>query len=379
VRSIRNTEVLLGIYREARELGDSYYEVMLAAAMRLVELNDERSLHPLTLRALALDICDFKTGNAYQKVVAEIDDQETLAEIAKRACFGLTALAAARKIDDQAVLSDVAENSIFPEVRAQTIERITDHTLLQGIMDSTSSSDDYKKAAEQALDEAIRIDDQDTIARIIQSAATEDVFHKAADNLKDRAMVEGLAQKLLENNKSLENDPLLEVALTHINDQAFLWQIVLDRNAEYQGKTRAAAIKRIKNTALLEEIIVDSKQDMLVRQAALEALYHPIALYSVVFRWMTSERFESLFDQAIKKLRSSDLNLLSSVITQAYLWEYRISAWRRIVGFSTVSLEEKKPIFDSFMQSVRNTDKASQLADTIPQSQREAFGLGMDA
>jgi len=314
VQSLKDTDALKEVYLEAHELGERYYEVMLAAAMRLVELDCESVLHLRTLRTLAMYVCSKITGDAHLRIIDVIDDQETLIEIAKKANFDQTALAAVRRIDDPAHLADIAKSSKYPEVSQKAIERINDQSLIADIIGNASNDEVQVNAAEKVLREAIRL-----------------------------------------------------------NDQALLQRIACDEHSEYPMQVRAAAIGKIRNVSFMEKVILDGKQDFEVRQAALGSLYHPTTLYRIVFEWLTSERYEALFDAAIKRLRDSDSVLLIAVISQAYLWEYRMSAWKKLQGLSTVSLQKKKAIYDTLMDSVRATPKATQLVETIPLGLRDVF------
>ena len=316
VRSINNTYALEEIYREAYQLGDRYFEVMLTAAMRLVELDCESLLHQRTLRTLALYVCSRDTGDVHLHIIDAIGDPETLVEIAKTANFDQTALAAVRRIDDPELLTDVAKGSKYPEVSQEAILRINDRGLINDIIEHAESDEVQISAAEKVLNEAI-----------------------------------------------------------HLGDQALLQRIACDEHDEYPVQIRAAAMGKIRSTPFLEKAILDSRLDVEVRRAALDSLYHPTTLYRIIFEWLTSERFEVLFDAAIKKLRDTDSVLLLAVVSQAYLKEYRMSAWEKIRGLATVTPQKKKAVFDSLMQSDPKTPEASQPERTIPQSLRDFFDL----
>jgi len=374
IRSIKNTDMLCEIYQEARN-DDHYYEVMLHAAMRLADNSLESQLHPRTLRALALFMYDKNSGDSYKRVVAAITDQDVLAEIAQRASYDQVALTALHRIDDQMLLAEVAKIGKHPSVALEALTRITDHVLVLDISENARNKQIAAAAEKKALDGAVSCDDQKMIDNIALSTAARDVFIKAIDKLQDATLKEQVAKAFLEKNRDKLFDPLFETVLSYITDQDYLNQIVSDKNEEYDEQLRAAAVKRIVNAAQLEQIILNEQEDYYVRQSALEALRHPTKLYSIVLKWLNGSHYVKLFDDALAKFSSRDLRTLTSIVMDDHVWEFRVSAFKRILEFDDVSVQEKRRLFDAFMGSINSTGKVQRLIGLIPVDLRAELGL----
>ena len=362
------------IYREACA-DDHYHEVMLHAAKRLVELEQESRIHPLILRILALRIYDKNSDVGYKRVVSAIEDKEALAEIAQKASYDQVALVAVQRINDQALLADIAKNSLYPEVACKALEQISDHALIVEIGQNAQNEQIARAAVKKALETALNGDDPDRIDSIALSAATGDTFLKAMDKMQNQALKEQAAKSFLEKNRDKLYDPLFETALNYIHDTNYIWQIVCDKDEEYDEQLRAAAVRRITRTSYLEQVILDEHEDFFVRQAALETLHHPTTLCSIILKWLVDRRYNKLFDIALTKLDSRDIRFLSTIVLDDYTWEHRISAWKRILELPQVSLQEKKRIFDRLLVSIASTDKVPRLINTIPQNLLHEFDL----
>ena len=374
IRSIKNTDMLLEIYQEARK-DDRYQEAMLCAAMRLADYAHESQLHPQTLKALALYGYNMNSTRSYTGVIAAISSQDILAEIAQKATYDGVALAALQRIDDELLLADIAKNCKHPEVGKHALERITNQALIVDVMENAMNRKVFEADEKKMFDEAVLDDDQVTIDNIRLNLATEEMFLRAMDRIQDTALKEQSAQAFLEKNKEKLFDPLFETALKYINDQDYIRQIVCNENEEYDEQLRAAAVRKIINSSHLEQIILDEHEDYFVRQSALEALRHPTKLYSIVLKWLNGSHYVRLFDDALAKFSPRDFRTLSSIALDDYAWEFRVSAFRRILEFDDVSAQDKKRIFDSLKASVVSTEKKQRLIAMIPQDLRDDLGF----
>ena len=372
IRSINNADILGEIYQEARK-DDRYYEVMLHTAMRLADLSYEVKLHPKTLKALALFMYDKNTGDSFKRVVAAIDDQDTLADIALRASYEQVAVEALRSIDNQALLAEIAKNGKHQEVCLEALAKITDHVLIIDVHENAQFKQISEIAEKKALDEVANSDSKDMIDNIALSAASRAVFLRAINNLPDPVLKEQIAKSFLEKNKDKPFDPHIETILNYIADQDFLLQIVVDDNEEYDEQLRAAAVRKIYNALFLEQIILDKHKDFFVRQSALEALRHPTKLYSIILKWLAERDYVRLFDQAMAKLGSRDYKFLSSIALEDYGWEFRIAAFKRILELPNISIQDKKRMYDTLMESLITDDRTGRQASTTLQDLHGSF------
>jgi len=299
----------------------------------------------------------------------------------------IEAIVAVRKIADPAVLAGIAKDCVHPEASYEALERIADSALLKDIMENAKNDVIRMVAAEKALDDAIRISDEDLIVSIIMTLTSVDIatevlveasmaaFQEMIEEASDEPVVEKVAQRIVRNIKAREFNALLSLALDHTDDQALLQDIVTEGRSEYGSKIRIEAVRKITNSSLLEEVIRDESQEFNVRLAALDSLHDQTTFLRLVALWLPSESYVRLFDLAIGRIDISEIELLSTIALQACYWDHQMTAWRRIIECTDLSLEGRQALFHTLMESKTNTQEIYQLVKTIPPALFSSFDL----
>ena len=58
---------------------------------------------------------------------------------------------------------------------------------------------------------------------------------------------------------------------------------------------------------------------------------------------------------------------LSSIALGGYGWEFRVAAFKRILELPSISMQDKKRMFDTLMQSLKTNDRTNRQARTTIQ------------
>ena len=138
-----------------------------------------------SLRQLAVDRAAFlwvsvaiQEGNESESSAAlqKLDDQEALAEVAKRAQISSISIAALNRLTDPRMLAEVARSTKNPEFRDEALGQITDIAVLRGLaIDETR-----KEVAGVILD---RLDDRESVEAIAQRGKSKAVRTRAKRKL----------------------------------------------------------------------------------------------------------------------------------------------------------------------------------------------------
>ena len=279
------------------------------------------------------------------------------------------------KTDDPFVLAEIAKNHAHSDVGLKALERISDYKLLKDIIENTGSDVVCCAAAKKALDEALRVYDEDMIVSIVVIIASVEIFQYVISRLGDDPLIEKTARKIIEIIKSDEYSLLIELAIDHIQDQDLLQSIVCQSDGEYSVKTRCSAVKSINNFAFLNEVVRNESFGNNIRVTALDLLSGSTMLYEHIERWLPGKSYNRLFDHATQMLEDRDFNLLSSIVLTAGCWDHQLNAWRRTFELSGVALEEKQSLFHLFMGSKNDSHEINQIANSIPLAFFESFDL----
>jgi hypothetical protein len=127
------------------------------------------------------------------QALQKLDDQEALAEVAKRAQIASISIAALNRLTDPRMLAEVARNTKSPELRDEALSQITDSAVLRGLaIDETR-----KEVASAILD---RLDDRESLEAIAQRGKNKSVRTRAKRKLATlkvdvREDAEGLQRK----------------------------------------------------------------------------------------------------------------------------------------------------------------------------------------
>jgi hypothetical protein len=194
----------------------------------------------LDLRVGAAMSCE--DGAACDRVLAPIDDQLKLADLARSAKLEAVRRAALARLTDQRALAEVARNASEPALRLEALRGLTDVSALKGI----ALADENKEVGLAVVD---RVEDRETLDAIAKRSRVKAVRARAQKKLEGMRETAGAAegqlrarlQQLVRTVEGLSRSNEWEATALKIEEAQANWkEFAGDADAELKQRFEAA-------------------------------------------------------------------------------------------------------------------------------------------
>jgi len=211
----------------------------------------ERIVANLTNQDVLADVAkNGKWDDTCREAAEKLTDQALLADVAKYAKDDIVRIVAAKKLTDQVLLADVAKYAKDSKVRVVAAEKLTDQTLAQEVyVDILKNSVDYAfvKIGKRIV---ANLTNQDVLADVAKSDELIDTCREAAEKLTDLIFAQKVFADIAKNEPKdiyfVENR-----VIANLTDQGLLYDV-----AKYAktGGLRFVAAERLIDQTIAQEI-----------------------------------------------------------------------------------------------------------------------------